>query len=169
MNEFFPTTLEGLLGILSRMLAAAALAIGIGRYWLEGQLKLLRNDIDAQRDRSRKVAIKQEQAELDDEIGTRLTQMERAHERAMERECADRKLADGRIEERARDMVDQLAKRLADVATETHVSLGKIDVLQRQIHETEMKRLAEVAELRSEMRVGFESIRGAIKNHLNKE
>jgi hypothetical protein len=74
-------------------------------------------------------------------------------EDSMQKEEQERKLADKRIED-----------RMADISQSLHSHMGKFDLLRDEIHDSEMRHLREVSDLKTEIRTGFAEIKSAIKS-----
>jgi hypothetical protein len=75
-----------------------------------------------------------------------------AREEALTSESEDRELADRRIEE-----------RMQDIAQKLHNYMGKLDIVQESIHKAELDRVREMGALREELRTGFASIQGMLR------
>jgi flagellar biosynthesis/type III secretory pathway M-ring protein FliF/YscJ len=87
-------------------------------------------------------------------VRSRIKEERTEREAALAKECEERKLADGRIEE-----------RVADVATIMQTYVGRFELLRDQIHEDKMTQIREMGELRSEVRAGFGRLEGLLRGY----
>lgn len=129
-EPFIPHDLEGWMRVLATIVGAMLGAWGI-------VMAALKKSAEAER-------------KLTDDA-LRLLRQERQD--AMEKESVERKLADGRIEE-----------RLQDIAQKVHVWMGKLDLLTERIHEDRLAQAKEIAAMRLEQERGFNSMREMLAN-----